>query len=191
MRTTKVQISLRIRAVWSAPLLFAAWIVKYLVSVSEISRLYCLASVAAQAGLSITGSKIPKTGFLVTRLVTRKPFFGVSDQGRLKPACAATEASWVLKFWKLANTVIILSKQRTTKVQIRLRGCAGWSAPLLFAYGKNRFSHDVAHICSAAQCHCNLRTWWLTSHVQRLKMITFIVDGCVIAIGLFRKMQIL
>ena len=29
MRTTKAQISLRIRAVWSAPLLFAAWIVQY------------------------------------------------------------------------------------------------------------------------------------------------------------------
>ena len=29
---------------------------------------------------------------------------------------------------------------------IRLRGCAGWSEPLLFAYGKNSFSHDVAHI---------------------------------------------
>ena len=25
-------------------------------------------------------------------------------------------------------------------------GCAGWSAHLLFAYGKNRFSHDVAHL---------------------------------------------
>ena len=23
----------------------------------------------------------------------------------------------------------------------------GWSAPLLFAYGKSRFSHDMAHIC--------------------------------------------
>ena len=31
---------------------------------------------------------------------------------------------------------IILSKQRTTKVLVR-------SAPLLFAYGKNMFSHDV------------------------------------------------
>ena len=30
MRTTKAQISLRIRAVWSAPLLFAAYIVQYL-----------------------------------------------------------------------------------------------------------------------------------------------------------------
>ena len=38
-----------------------------LVSVSEISSL-CLASVAAQAGLSLTGLKIPKTGFLMMRL---------------------------------------------------------------------------------------------------------------------------
>ena len=29
---------------------------------------------------------------------------------------------------------------------IRLRGCAGWSAPLLFAYGWNRFSHDVVEL---------------------------------------------
>ena len=40
--------------------------------------------------------------------------------------------------------IILLSS--TTKIFIRLRGCAGWSAPLLFAYGINRFSHDVAHI---------------------------------------------
>ena len=60
MRTTKVQISLRIRAARSAPLLFA---VKF-VSISEILSLY-LASVAVQAGLSLTWSK---TGFLVTRL---------------------------------------------------------------------------------------------------------------------------
>ena len=26
------------------------------------------------------------------------------------------------------------------------RRCAGWSAPLMFAYGINRFSHDVAHL---------------------------------------------
>ena len=30
---------------------------------------------------------------------------------------------------------IIPCCQRTTKAPIRLRGCAGWSAPLLFAYG--------------------------------------------------------
>ena len=38
-----------------------------LVSVSEISSLY-LASVAVQAGLSLTSSKTMKTGFLVMRL---------------------------------------------------------------------------------------------------------------------------
>ena len=39
-----------------------------LVSISEISSLQ-LASVAAQAGLSLTWWKTPKTGFLVTRLI--------------------------------------------------------------------------------------------------------------------------
>ena len=34
----------------------------------------------------------------------------------------------------LTSIGIILSKRRTTKALIRLRGCAGWSAPLLFAY---------------------------------------------------------
>ena len=39
-----------------------------LVSISEISSLY-LASVAAQAGLSLLWSQTPKTGFLVTRFI--------------------------------------------------------------------------------------------------------------------------
>ena len=39
---------------------------------------------------------------------------------------------------------IILSRQRTTKALIRLRGCAGCSVPLLFAYEINRFSRDAA-----------------------------------------------
>ena len=39
-----------------------------LVSIPKISSLY-LASVAAQAGLSLTWSETPKTGFLVTRLI--------------------------------------------------------------------------------------------------------------------------
>ena len=40
----------------------------------------------------------------------------------------------------------MLSRQLTTKGVTRLRGCASWSAPLLFAYGKNRFSHDGVHL---------------------------------------------
>ena len=46
----------------------------------------------------------------------------------------------------LSCKISLLSRQRTTKALIRLRGCAGWSASLLFTYDKNRLSHDVAHI---------------------------------------------
>ena len=46
--------------------------------------------------------------------------------------------AWGLKFW-LHKLDITLSRQRTTKALIRLRGCAGWSAPLLFAYEIRRF----------------------------------------------------
>ena len=78
--------------------------------------------------------------------VTRKPVFGVCDQVRLKPACSATEASLSLDSSDIETRSIILSRLGTTKVLIRLRESAGWSAPLLFAYGINRFSHDMAHI---------------------------------------------
>ena len=54
--------------------------------------------------------------------VTRKPVFGVCDQVRLKLACSGTES---LEISDLASIDIILSRQRITKVQIRLRGCAG------------------------------------------------------------------
>ena len=57
-------------------------------------------------------------------LVTRKPVFRVCDQIRLKPACSVT----------------------ATSLGLEMPGCAGWCAPLLFVYGKNRFSHDMAQI---------------------------------------------
>ena len=43
---------------------------------------------------------------------------------------------------------IMLSRQRTTKALIRVRRCAGSSAALLFAYGINSFSHDMAQMTS-------------------------------------------
>ena len=46
----------------------------------------------------------------------------------------------------LASIGIILSRKRPAKVLIRMHGCACWSAPWLFAYGKNGFSHDVARL---------------------------------------------
>ena len=66
---------------------------------------------------------------------------GVSDRAKLKPACTATEASYSNEISAIESRDIILSKQRTTKALIRLRRCAGWSAPLLFAY-------DIRHIFS-------------------------------------------
>ena len=42
---------------------------------------------------------------------------------------------------------MMLSKKRITKALIRLRGCAGWSAPVLFANPRRQgFSRVVAHI---------------------------------------------
>ena len=74
----------------------------------------------------------------------------VFDQVRLKPVCSATEARWrleisdILLYYIIID--IILSRQRTRKVLIRLPGCTGWSAPLLFTYGLNRFSPDMSQI---------------------------------------------
>ena len=38
------------------------------------------------------------------------------------------------------------SEKRITKALIRLHGCAGWSAPVLFANPKDRFSRFEAQI---------------------------------------------
>ena len=46
------------------------------------------------------------------------------------------------------NLTSILSKSKQQKGLIRLPGCTGWSAPLLFASDKVRFSHVEAHIMS-------------------------------------------
>ena len=66
---------------------------------------------------------------------------GVPDQARHKRACAAPEASSSLEIMAIESRDITLSKQRTTKALIRLRACASWSAPLMFAY-------DIRHIFS-------------------------------------------
>ena len=69
---------------------------------------------------------------------------GLVDPNR--SAQSSTEASQRLEISDIETRSIILSMQRTTKALIRLHGCTGCSAPLLFAYGINRFSHDVAHM---------------------------------------------
>ena len=76
---------------------------------------------------------------------------GVCDQVRLKLVCSADETSYVLKFQTIASRGIKLSRQRKTKALIRLRGCAGWSAPLLFAnWSYSRNFKTLASFCGCA-----------------------------------------
>ena len=65
--------------------------------------------------------------------VTRKPVLGVSDNLNFKPVSSATETSQKSEIAIEASLGMIVSNTRITKTLIRLRRCAGWSAPLLFA----------------------------------------------------------
>ena len=64
---------------------------------------------------------------------------------------------WQSSYIALSCKISLLYSQRTTKALIRLRGGAGWSAPLLFTYDKNRFSHDVAHFQINRSYLCRIR----------------------------------
>ena len=65
---------------------------------------------------------------------TRKPVFGVCDQVWHISACSASEACWGLEISAIARKGIILSRQRTTKALIRLRG---WSKQVFSWRGSN------------------------------------------------------
>ena len=78
---------------------------------------------------------------------------GVSDQVGLKLACSATEASMRLEILVTETRDFKLSKQWTIKALIRLRGCAGWSAPLLFAY-------DIRHVFSWPGSNIIVTKYW-------------------------------
>ena len=88
-----------------------------------------------RAEMSTTVSPISEPTLFHTQMghVARKPVFGVSAKARLKHACSATETSKKIEILLLASPYMVLSNKRMTKALIRLRGCAGWSAPLLFA----------------------------------------------------------
>ena len=66
-------------------------------------------------------------------LVARKPVFGVSVKASFKLVSSATETSSKIESSPVARLDMVLSKKLITKTLIRLRGCAGWSAPVLFA----------------------------------------------------------
>ena len=60
----------------------------------------------------------------------KKPVFGVSQKPRLKPFFWASETIEILL--EASLYIMLLSNKRITKALIRLRRCAGWSAPVLF-----------------------------------------------------------
>ena len=66
-------------------------------------------------------------------LAARKTVCGFSDKARLKPVSSATETSQKVEISLEACLHIILANKPITKALIRLRICAGLSAPLLFA----------------------------------------------------------
>ena len=66
-------------------------------------------------------------------LIVTKPVFEVSDKASFKPISSATEASKKIEISPVACLDTILSKKQITKALISLQGCAGWSAPFLFA----------------------------------------------------------
>ena len=70
--------------------------------------------------------------------VATKPVFGVSYKVRSKPECSATGTSYKVESLLVACFDMVLSKKRITKALIRLRGCAGWSALLLFANSRRQ-----------------------------------------------------
>ena len=79
-------------------------------------------------------------------LIVTKPVFRVSDRVRFKPVLSAEETSWEIEKWLVASLDMILSNKRITKMLIRLRKCAGWSATLLFTNTEDRFSRVEAHM---------------------------------------------
>ena len=73
-----------------------------------------------------------QAGFLC--LVLTKPVFEVSNKASFKPVCSATGTSYKIEI----SLHMGLSTKQITKALIRLRGCAGWSAPVLFANPRRR-----------------------------------------------------
>ena len=79
---------------------------------------------------------------MIYALDVTKPVFVVSGKVWLKSVLSATVTSLKIEISPLASLDMIL----ITKVRISLRRCPGWSAPLLFANPKDRFSRVEAYM---------------------------------------------
>ena len=86
-------------------------------------------------------------------LVATKPVYRVSDKAIFKPVSSATETSWKIEISPVASLHMVLFKKRISKALIRLRGCAGWSAPLLFAHPRRQtFSRRGPNVVAWYSC---------------------------------------
>ena len=73
--------------------------------------------------------------------ITRKPVFGVCNQGRLKPACAAPEAMQKLEISYIETRGIVNNKGADQTARMRRLICA-----FVVRIWHNRFSQDAAHM---------------------------------------------
>ena len=90
----------------------------------------------------------------------RKPVFGVSDQVPHKPGCTATEDGYRLEISDLGS--IRVAK---TKALISFEVTAKLICVFVFAYAKNRFSHDVSQL-RVTQWFSRYVDYWLYSVEQ-------------------------
>ena len=78
----------------------------------------------------------------------------------LKPPCSATETRSNIEIALIASLDMKLSNKQITKTIITLCGCAGWSAPLLFAITGQAFScrgpYELLFLYLGAICTFNL-----------------------------------
>ena len=74
------------------------------------------------------------------------------------------------KISAVATISIVLSRQRTIKMLIRMHGCADWPASLLDEYDLNRFSHDLSFWLNACILHD-------TVHYQELILTCYLITN--------------
>ena len=79
----------------------------------------------------------------------------VCDKVRFKPVSVATKTSEKIEILLEASLDMILSNKLITKALISLRGCVGWSEPLLFFFlqtPEDSFSRVEAQLWNLNQC---------------------------------------
>ena len=88
---------------------------------------------------------------------------GCFDKECFKPVSSAKETSLKIEISPAASLHMILSKKQKKKALIRLRGCAGWSAPVLFTNPRRQGFSRRGPYYSCIYDPCNSE--WTASHV--------------------------